>query len=144
MEQHILFGLQFTKYCIHSISSKPPQGFSCNFAVHLNRMTYRTHLSVISDQDQGLTWSLGNFYCPFIQFILLTSPAHLSFHFLMKAPNRRILPRSVELLFPYMDIVAILVKWPGPFKQTFFPQSLYEILPSIHARWNQMRSEKQS
>ena len=58
-------GYSPTKYWIHSISSKLLEDFfSCNLGIQLNRMIYRTHLSVRSDQDQGLTWRLGNFYCP--------------------------------------------------------------------------------
>ena len=46
--------VRMVNFCIHSVSFKPLKGFSCSFDVQLNRMIYRSHTSVMSDQDQGL------------------------------------------------------------------------------------------
>ena len=69
---HVVSRLYSAKYCMDSIFSKPLEGFSCYFSIHLNRMTYKTHISVMSDQDQGFTWRMGNFYCPYVLFMLMT------------------------------------------------------------------------
>ena len=78
--------LQMIYFCIHSISSKQLEGFSCNFGVQLNRMIYRPRLSVITDQYQ-YNWRLGNFIVSSYYLYYWQSPAHLSFHFLIKTPH---------------------------------------------------------